>query len=67
MKTPKETTDGLITKVELADRLKVSPRTVSTWMNCKALPHIKSGKTVRFDWAAVVSHLERHFGKGLPS
>ena len=57
----------LITKNELANRLKVSTRTISQWMSLRRLPHLKIGKSVRYDWRAVVSHLERHFGKGLPS
>ena len=55
----------LLTKAEIAHKLRVTPRTVSKWMICMNLPHLKLGKCVRFDWRAVVDCLNRNYGKGI--
>jgi excisionase family DNA binding protein len=49
--------DSLLTKRNLAPRLKCSVRTVDEWMRKGRLPYIKVGKTVRFRWADVVAKL----------
>ncbi len=65
MEKPQDSINELITKDELARRLKVTTRTINEWMNHLRLPHIKAGRAVRFNWTSVVNHLERHYGKGV--
>lgn len=50
-------TDGLLTKRELAARLKVSTRTVDEYMRRRRLCFVKLGKTVRFRWPDIVEKL----------
>ena len=45
--------DPVLTKRELAARLRIGARTVDTWMKGRRLPYIKSGKAVRFRWSEV--------------
>jgi excisionase family DNA binding protein len=52
--------DGLLTKHELAERLRVSSRTVDVYMRNKRLPFLKIGKTVRFRWTDVLEKLCAH-------
>ena len=49
-KIPRE----LLTKKELAQRVKISQRKIEL---DKDLPKIKWGRTVRYDWAAVLNYL----------
>jgi excisionase family DNA binding protein len=49
----------LLTKGELARRLRVSARTVDNWMRSRRIPFIKAGKTVRFYWADVFEKLQK--------
>mgnify|MGYP007063398768 CR=1 FL=1 len=51
---PKEP-EGLLTKIELAKRLRISPRKIELDPN---LPRIKWGRTVRYDWGKVLAYLE---------
>jgi excisionase family DNA binding protein len=52
--------DGLLTKKQIAARLEVSPRTVDQYMRDGRLPFLKLGKkTVRFRWADVLEKLNR--------
>ena len=51
--------DYLLTKIDLAERLRVKPRTVDNWMAAGRLPFLKVGKTVRFSWPAVKKSLLR--------
>ena len=51
--------DYLLTKIDLAERLRVKPRTVDNWMAAGRLPFLKVGKTVRFSWPAVKKRLLR--------
>jgi excisionase family DNA binding protein len=51
--------DYLLTKTDLAERLRVKPRTVDNWMAAGRLPFLKVGKTVRFSWPAVKKSLLR--------
>ncbi|MDA7645939.1 hypothetical protein OAF15_01465 [Akkermansiaceae bacterium] len=44
----------LLTKKELAQRVKISQRKIEL---DKDLPKIKWGRTVRYDWAAVLNYL----------
>ena len=49
--------DGLLTKRELATKLRVSTRTVDEYMRRGRLCFVKLGKTVRFRWPDVVEKL----------
>ena len=51
--------DELLTKRELAARLKKSPRCIEQWMRRRYLPYIKIAHTVRFRWRDVLEALER--------
>ena len=44
----------LLTKKELAQRVKISQRKIEL---DKDLPKIKWGRTIRYDWAAVLNYL----------
>ena len=48
-----------ISKLTLAARLEVSPRTLENWVAKQLIPCVKIGHTVRFNWTAVQSHLEK--------
>ena len=49
--------DDLLTQEEIAARLKVTVRTVARLQSEGVVPFILLGKSVRFYWPAVVSHL----------
>ena len=53
--------DDLLTQEEVAARLKVTVRTVARLQHDGVVPFILVGKTVRFYWPAVVSHLNANF------
>ncbi len=53
-------TDELLTKHDVAHRLRVSCRTVDVYMRTKRLPFLKIGKTVRFRWSDVIEKLAAH-------
>ena len=53
------TGDELLTKQELAARLKKTPRCIERWMRRGYLPYIKIAHTVRFRWNDVLEALER--------
>src|SRR5687767_4317737 len=57
--TPTNTGEELLTKRELAVRLKKTPRCVEQWMRRRYLPYIKIGHTVLFKWRDVLEALER--------
>jgi len=48
----------LITKAELAKRLKVSTRTIDLWVNENRIPKIKINSSARFDWDDVLEALK---------
>jgi len=48
---------GYITKIEVAARMQVTPRTIDSWMTKGLIPFRKIGRTVRFDWDEVCEHL----------
>ena len=58
----------MLTKMELAAKLKVSLRTVGNWQRDGFLPGVKIANVVRFHWPEVVEHLKANFkiggGKG---
>jgi len=50
--------DCLLTKKELAQRLKKSVRSIENWMKLRYLPYIKIGHSVLFRWRDVVEALD---------
>jgi excisionase family DNA binding protein len=50
-------TSGLLTKPEVAVKLRRSRRTVEVWMREGKLPYLKIGKTVLFRWRDVLEKL----------
>lgn len=58
--TDEQTDEGLLTKKELATRLRVSPRTVDQHMRSGRLCFLKIGRTVRFRWVDVVQKLNAY-------
>ena len=57
--TPTNPAEELLTKRELAVRLKKTPRCIEQWMRRRYLPYIKIGHTVLFRWRDVLEALER--------
>ena len=49
--------DGLLTKRELAKKLKVSVRTLDDWMRRGRIAYLKIGKTVRYRYSDVLEKL----------
>ena len=49
----------LLTKGELAEKLKRSPRCIELWMRHRYLPYIKVGRSVYFRWKDVLVALDR--------
>ncbi|MGD0745388.1 MAG: excisionase family DNA-binding protein [Verrucomicrobiota bacterium] len=58
--TPNIESGDLLTQEEVAARLKVTVRTIVRLQNDGVVPFILMGKSVRFYWPAVVSHLNRN-------
>lgn len=56
----RDTCDGdcLLTKKELAKKLKKSVRSIENWMKLRYLPYIKIGHSVLFRWRDVVDALD---------
>lgn len=53
-------TDEFLTKRELAERLKVSVRTLENWVARGLIRQAKIGHTVRFRWSDVVERIGSH-------
>ena len=53
--------EEFMNKRQLAERLKVTVRTIENWMAAGVVPYIKIKKVVLFTWADVVDHLRRNF------
>jgi excisionase family DNA binding protein len=51
--------DALLTKRELAPKLKISRRTLDGWMRKGRVPFMKLGKSVRFRWPDVLERLSQ--------
>jgi hypothetical protein len=51
-------TDGLLTKKDLAIKVRKSPRTIDCWMRSGRLPYLKIGKSILFDWDDVLAKLK---------
>ena len=52
--------EPLITKQELAPRLRLSLRSVDNWMKAGRIPFLKCGKAVRFRYSAVLEKLNSY-------
>lgn len=50
-----------ITKKEIAERLRKTPRTIELWMKRGYLPFLKIGRSVTFHWPTVQAHLNAHY------
>jgi len=48
----------LITKTELAKRLKLCTRKIELMVNCGEIPVVRIGSSVRFNWLKVLTALE---------
>ena len=59
--TPPNPSDALLNKKEVAQRLKITVRTVENWQQRGILPFVKVGKIVLFDWPDVLEHLRENF------
>jgi excisionase family DNA binding protein len=62
IETSLDPSETLLTKKELAVRLRRSVRTVDAWVKLKRLPHLRIGRAILFRWATVVEFLEEKFG-----
>jgi excisionase family DNA binding protein len=58
---PGNPSDVMLNKRELAERLKMTVRTVENWQRRGVLPYVKVGKVVLFHWPDVVDFLKRNF------
>ncbi|MCD6394667.1 MAG: helix-turn-helix domain-containing protein [Planctomycetes bacterium] len=56
--------NSLLTPSELSKKLKVSKATVYRWTHEQYIPHIKIGRSVRFDEKAVEQWIEEKEQKG---
>ncbi len=59
--SPPDPRDEMLTKKELAAKLKVTGRTVENWQREGFLPFIKISSVVLFHWPEVVEHLKTNF------
>ena len=53
--------DEMLTKRELAAKLKVTIRTIENWQRDGFLPYIKISSVVLFHWSEVLEHLKANF------
>jgi hypothetical protein len=53
--------NAMLTKKELAARLKVTVRTVENWQRAGLLPYLKISSVILFDWREVREHLNTNF------
>ena len=58
---PGNPSDVMLNKRELAERLKMTVRTVENWQRRGALPFVKVGKVVLFHWPDVLEHLKTNY------
>ncbi len=57
--SPLRSADPILNKKELAQRLHVGVRTVTSWMATRKIPYMKLGGAVRFRWSEVEQSLQR--------
>lgn len=50
---------ALLTKKEVAEKMKVSERTIDNFRKFQSLPFIKAGRSIRFSEAAIDGWLEK--------
>ena len=55
---------ALLSKRQLAERLGVTSRTIDTWMAQQRIPYLKIGRSVRFSFDEVSSHLKEKYRVG---
>lgn len=60
-KAPVGADDEMLTKKELAAKLKVSVRCIENWQSAGYLPFLKIASVVLFHWPDVLAHLKAHF------
>ena len=60
------TADEMLTKQELAARLKVTERTVENWQVNGLLPYFKVSCCVLFYWPDVIEHLKTNYRVSKP-
>ena len=53
--------DEMLTKDELATKLKVTARTLEKWQAAGLLPYFKISSVVLFYWPDVLAHLKTNF------
>ena len=53
-------TDGLLTKRELATKLRVSTRTLDEWQRRGRIAYLKIGKSCRYRWLDVLEKLNAY-------
>ena len=58
---PTRAAGEMLTKSELAGRLRIKPRTVENWQRRGILSYIKVGKVVLFHWPDVVAYLKCNY------
>lgn len=51
---------SLLRKADIAERCKVSMRTVDVWIHSRKIPSLKLGRAVRFRWHEVEAALLRY-------
>lgn len=56
--------EKLLTYEQLAETLQMSPGTLRNWVSQEFIPHVKLGRTVRFDPAAVEAWLRKRAHPG---
>jgi excisionase family DNA binding protein len=55
-----DASDALLTKKELAPKLRISRRSVDNWVRNRKIPYYKLGKSIRFRWADVLEKLNAY-------
>jgi excisionase family DNA binding protein len=58
---PRAASDDLLTRREVAGRLKKTPRTIDSYIRKGFLPAIKVGRSILFQWSEVEKHLAENF------
>jgi hypothetical protein len=58
---PSSAAGEMLSKLELAGRLKIAVRTVENWQRRGILSYIKIGKVVLFHWPDVVAYLKCNY------
>lgn len=56
---------ALLTKRELADRLRKTEKTIERWQQLGRLPHLKIGHSILYPEGEVMAHLRSKYGRNL--